>query len=73
MYKDRFKLWKWSKNLPRDLAMGMLKVAQKRQPKKTMFKWGNQEWTVDRITRTHVELDSNTLAGESCAWMGIAT
>lgn len=53
MYKDKFKQWKWSKNLPRDMAMGMLSKAKQRQPKQTVFQWRNQTWTMDRINKTH--------------------
>ncbi|UKZ73162.1 hypothetical protein TrVFT333_000803 [Trichoderma virens FT-333] len=67
MYKDMFKQWKWSKNLPRDMAIGMLNKAKRRQPKQSIFQWGNQTWTVDRIKKTHGKLadqpDANSLAG----------
>ncbi|UKZ46572.1 hypothetical protein TrVGV298_000777 [Trichoderma virens] len=66
MYKDMFKQWKWSKNLPRDMALGMLNKAKRRQPKQSIFQWGNQTWTVDRIKKTHGKLadqpDPNSLA-----------
>ncbi|KAH0594835.1 hypothetical protein MHUMG1_07670 [Metarhizium humberi] len=53
MYKDKFKQWKWSKNLPKDMAMAMLNKAKQRQPKQTIFQWGNQTWTIERIKKTH--------------------
>lgn len=53
MYKDKFKQWKWSKNLPKDMAMAMLNKAKRRQPKQTIFQWGNQTWTIERIKKTH--------------------
>lgn len=68
MYKDMFKQWKWSKNLPKDMAIGMLNKAKRRQPKHTVFQWGNQTWTVDRIKKTHGKAadqpDPNILAGK---------
>ncbi|KAL6887091.1 hypothetical protein GGI43DRAFT_431531 [Trichoderma evansii] len=53
MYKDMFKQWKWSKNLPRGMAISMLNKARRRQPKQSIFEWGNRTWTVDRIKKTH--------------------
>ncbi|KAM0261006.1 hypothetical protein ACHAQJ_002441 [Trichoderma viride] len=56
MYKDMFKQWKWSKNLPRDIAIGMLNKAKRRLPKPSNFQWGNQTWTGDQIKKTHGKL-----------------
>ncbi|KAF8858028.1 hypothetical protein BDZ45DRAFT_726328 [Acephala macrosclerotiorum] len=58
MYKQKFKLWKWSKKLPRDTAEWMLRRAHNRrnpvsnEPKDTTFFWGNQVWTVDRVKQS---------------------
>ena len=58
MYKQKFKIWKWSKKLPRNTAEWMLKRARKRknpishEPKDTIFDWGNQVWTVDRVKQS---------------------
>ena len=67
MYKDRFKLWRWSKNLPRDKAWWMVNRASERKPKETEFKWGNQVWTVERVLKTHVRVATDpgfSAAGE---------
>jgi hypothetical protein len=58
MYKQKFKIWKWSKKLPRNKAEWMLARARKREnpasgdPKDTTFDWGNQIWTVDRVKQS---------------------
>jgi hypothetical protein len=58
MYKQKFKIWKWSKKLPRNTAEWMLNRAHKRrnpissEPKDTIFDWGNQVWTVDRVKQS---------------------
>jgi hypothetical protein len=58
MYKQRFKIWKWSKKLPKDKAEWMLGRAYKRknpisnEPKDTIFDWGNQIWTVERVKQS---------------------
>ncbi|KAK4207661.1 hypothetical protein QBC37DRAFT_433086 [Rhypophila decipiens] len=53
MYKDRFKQWRWAKNLPRGKGSWMVNRANQRKPKKTEFRWGNQMWTADRVLKTH--------------------
>ncbi|RFU78687.1 rhomboid family [Trichoderma arundinaceum] len=60
MYKDKFKQWKWSKNLSRDMALGMLNKAKQRQPKETIFQWGNQTWTTDRIMKKHCKITNDS-------------
>jgi len=58
MYKQKFKIWKWSKKLPRNTAEWMLRRAYKRRnpnsnkPKDTVFDWGNQVWTLDRVKQS---------------------
>ncbi|RYP04765.1 hypothetical protein DL765_010065 [Monosporascus sp. GIB2] len=53
MYKDRFKIWKWSKNLPHKKATWMLRRLNERKPNTTIFTYGNQEWTEDRIKQAY--------------------
>jgi len=52
MYKQMFKKWRWSKNLPKDKATWMINRANQRRPKDTEFRWGNQVWSVDRVMKT---------------------
>jgi hypothetical protein len=49
MYKDRFKMWHWSKNLPYETASWMAEKAQQRLPRKTTFDWNNQVWTEEKL------------------------
>ncbi|KKP07374.1 hypothetical protein THAR02_00571 [Trichoderma harzianum] len=51
MYKDKFKQWKWSKNLPKAIALHMLKMANQRRPKRTFFRWKNRVWFTKRIQK----------------------
>ncbi|KAI0438296.1 hypothetical protein F4803DRAFT_569713 [Xylaria telfairii] len=52
MYKNKFKIWQWSKNLPQEKAIWMSrKVLDRRPLKKTVFYWNNQEWTEERLTQ----------------------
>jgi hypothetical protein len=49
--------WKWSKNLPKDRALWMLSRAEQRQrqepePKDTIFVFGEQVWTTERVRRS---------------------
>jgi len=54
MYKQMFKKWRWSKNLPKDKATWMINRANQRKPSDTEFRWGDQVWTAERVRRTHV-------------------
>ncbi|KAJ4854856.1 clr5 domain-containing protein [Trichoderma breve] len=51
MYKDKFKQWKWSKNLPKAIAARMLNIAKQRRPKRTIFRWNNRIWPIERIKK----------------------
>ncbi|KAL7911687.1 hypothetical protein GGI35DRAFT_468171 [Trichoderma velutinum] len=51
MYKDKFKQWKWSKNLPKAIAARMLNIANQRRPKRTFFRWNNRIWPIERIKK----------------------
>ncbi|PHH81429.1 hypothetical protein CDD82_819 [Ophiocordyceps australis] len=49
MYKNKFKAWAWSKNLPREKAMWMGDKIRQRRPAATVFHWNHQNWSEDRI------------------------
>ncbi|KAI0974341.1 hypothetical protein F4678DRAFT_470408 [Xylaria arbuscula] len=52
LYKDRFKIWGWQKNLPAGHAHFMAEKAKKRsleEGKSTIFTYGGQSWPEDRI------------------------
>ncbi|KAK3998173.1 hypothetical protein QBC44DRAFT_376039 [Cladorrhinum sp. PSN332] len=55
LYKDKFKEWKWQKNLPSSHARFMDAKARKRlrqEGKSTVFHYGGQEYTAERAART---------------------
>jgi len=56
MYKEKFRVWKWSKNLSKDRAAWMMGKANERQPRPTEFKFGGQTWTEERVRRTYDRL-----------------
>ncbi|UKZ79912.1 hypothetical protein TrVFT333_007675 [Trichoderma virens FT-333] len=76
MYKDKFKQWKWSKNLPGEVAVGMLSKANRRRPKETIFHWNNQAWPIERVMKScarfasdddsHIPEDCPTPPGVTC-------
>ncbi|KAI1323680.1 hypothetical protein F5Y16DRAFT_403241 [Xylariaceae sp. FL0255] len=52
LYKDRFKIWGWQKNLPSGHAYFMAEKARKRrleEGKSTVFTFGGQKWSEDRV------------------------
>ncbi|RMJ10577.1 hypothetical protein CDV36_009797 [Fusarium kuroshium] len=49
MYKTKFKSWRWSKNLPQDIAAWMTKKQQQRNPTKTVFSFRGQEWNGEQV------------------------
>ncbi|PNP55513.1 hypothetical protein THARTR1_04343 [Trichoderma harzianum] len=51
-YKDKFKQWKWSKNLPRSIAARMLYVYIQRWPKRTVFWRNDRMWPIERIKKS---------------------
>ncbi|KAJ3538030.1 hypothetical protein NM208_g6082 [Fusarium decemcellulare] len=53
MYKNRFKTWKWSKNLPQEKAAWMTEKGIQRRPAKTLFCWKNQEWTDEQLAQKY--------------------
>jgi hypothetical protein len=72
-YKDKFKLWGWRRNLRKQEGLFMKSKALKRQqqnlPKDTVFEWGGQEWTRDRVLRsfgTELQQDSINDYSGSC-------
>jgi hypothetical protein len=54
MYKDKFKTWGLLKSLPKDRVQWMLNKAEQRnrQKKNSIFGFGGQEWTVERIRKS---------------------
>ncbi|KAF3075898.1 hypothetical protein CFAM422_001630 [Trichoderma lentiforme] len=53
MYKDKFKQWKWSKNLPKATAARMLNIANQRLPKRTEFLYNGRKWSMEEIQKRH--------------------
>lgn len=51
MYKDKFKGWQWSKNLPHKKAAWMLKRLHEHRPHKVVFEYGNQKWDEERLRK----------------------
>lgn len=49
MYKTKFKSWRWSKNLPQDIAAWMTRKQQQRNPTKTVFSFKGQEWDGEQL------------------------
>ena len=50
-YKEKFKEWKWQKNLPAEHAQWMVSKAHKRkreEAKETVFIYGGSKWTKER-------------------------
>ncbi len=74
MYKQRFKVWKWSKYLPKKEAGWMMNKVNQRQPRGTEFQYGGQKWTEERIRRTfdrlaatnEMQIDEEAALGECC-------
>ncbi|KAL1880104.1 hypothetical protein Daus18300_001467 [Diaporthe australafricana] len=55
LYKDKFKIWEWNKNLPISHANFMVDKAKKRKrqdEKETVFLFGGQRWTEERAQST---------------------
>ncbi|KAK4199252.1 hypothetical protein QBC40DRAFT_176696 [Triangularia verruculosa] len=53
MYKERFKIWKWSKYLTKGRATWMMNKANERHPRGTQFQYGGQTWTEGRVRKTY--------------------
>ncbi|KAK8126989.1 uncharacterized protein PG998_002748 [Apiospora kogelbergensis] len=51
MYKDRFREWKWAKNIPQRKAKWMLNKLNERQPQKTTFWCGDLEMSEERVKK----------------------
>lgn len=50
MYKNKFRSWGWVKHLPQATSTWMAKKVQQRRPeKKTVFIYGNREWTEEKL------------------------
>ncbi|KAI0876477.1 hypothetical protein GGS24DRAFT_513613 [Hypoxylon argillaceum] len=52
LYKARFKIWGWQKNLPSKHAQFMAEMAKKRrleEGKTTVFSYGGKLWTEDKV------------------------
>ena len=67
MYKDKFKSWKWNKNLPREKAAFMLHRINQRKPERIKFLYGNRTWTEDRIRQTYERYNKTSTAGDALA------
>ncbi|KAI0546703.1 hypothetical protein F4679DRAFT_575264 [Xylaria curta] len=68
MYKNKFKIWRWSKNLPQEKAIWMSrKIIDRRPMKKTVFHWNNQEWTEERLMQICGNLPGSQSQDVACA------
>ncbi|CAH0047389.1 unnamed protein product [Clonostachys solani] len=67
LYKDRFRQWNWSKNLPTDVAGFMATKLKRRQQSglETIFTYGEREWDKDRIEST-LRRNIGTPEGVTC-------
>ena len=71
LYKEKFKAWKWQKNLPGDHARFMVREAEKRkreENKETTFIYRGLQWTKQRAeasaSRTKKANPSDEITGE---------
>ena len=57
LYKEKFKVWGWQKNLPGQYAQWMTQKASKRKrddDKETVFFYGGLQWDKSRVQRSAV-------------------
>ena len=57
LYKEKFKIWGWQKNLPGQYAQWMTQKANKRKrddDKETVFLYGGLQWDKSRAERSAV-------------------
>ena len=55
LYKDRFKIWGWQKNLPGQYAQWMTHKANKRKrddDKETVFFYGGLQWDKAKVQKS---------------------
>ncbi|KAF5717229.1 rhomboid family, partial [Fusarium mundagurra] len=67
MYKNKFKIWRWSKNLPHGVAVWMTEKARERTPKETVFTWNEQKWTDKKIVHKYGKTLNNQVTTGICA------
>ncbi|KAF5006437.1 hypothetical protein FDECE_7197 [Fusarium decemcellulare] len=63
MYKNKFRIWGWSKNIPQDKAIWMTEKGIQRRPTKTVFCWKNQEWTDEQLAQKYGKTSQNLHGG----------
>ena len=51
MFKDKCQEWNFVKNLPHKLTGKLLRIADERKPKGTVFELGPRKWTTAEIKR----------------------
>ncbi|KAK7975729.1 Mediator of RNA polymerase II transcription subunit 31 [Apiospora arundinis] len=70
LYKQKFHEWGWVKNLPQSWTPKMVRLAEERRPKDTVFQLGPKKWTMQEIKRKRekgiddIEFDSPSLPSE---------
>ena len=67
-YKEKFKEWKWQKNLPGEHAQWMVAKANKRkreEAKDTVFIYGGSKWTKERAESSASRSKKRMLGSES--------
>ncbi|KAF2105452.1 hypothetical protein BDV96DRAFT_655598 [Lophiotrema nucula] len=54
LYKEKFKFWRWQKNLPGEVAHWMVDRATLREAggKQTEFEFGGQKWSIEQAVST---------------------
>lgn len=51
MFKEKFQLWGWHKNLPQKLVGKLSRMAAEREPKRTEFRLGPKAWPAEEVIR----------------------
>ncbi|KAK8131405.1 hypothetical protein PG984_007843 [Apiospora sp. TS-2023a] len=51
LYKQKFQEWGWVKNLPQSWTPKMVRLAEERRPKDTVFQIGPKRWTMQEVKR----------------------
>ncbi|KAK8085197.1 hypothetical protein PG997_006468 [Apiospora hydei] len=65
LYKQKFQEWGWQKNLPQSWTPKMVRLAEERRPKDTVFQLGPKKWTMQEVKRKR-EKSNNDI--EFCAF-----
>ncbi len=53
MYKEKFQEWGFVKRLPRKITGKLLRIADERKPKDTVFSLNGKDWTAGQLRKKH--------------------